>query len=478
MRTLIKVMGICVLLYTPFITDALAQRDATRPRAETAPKIVPGSTAEMQTPEFWISRIKDPDRIIMTPEQIQELNRKNRTRGSEFTDVYGNPYSIKGVLDSKDLIGIMYHVEDPLALKNFPADSLRPRIERSNNWFRNRTFYDRRNMEYDDDMKNELIDITDVPSIPQNSVIPRYGIIVRHTLGRVMPLNLPVSGRPGGWIDDFQSGMIDYAQPVAILHTSKDGDWYYVRSEISFAWVPAEQVALGSPREIGNYINSKDFIVATCHKVPIYGDRKCTVFVEDFYMGARVKLIRKTSDGYKVSFPYRKPDGSFGTTTGWVKPDARVSAGYQPFTQRNIINTVFTLLYRPYGWADSWNERDCCGMIRVVLRTFGIYTGRWTSHQLHASDHVIMFPRKTPKEEKYKYIEGCDPGICLVGDGGHISMYLGEVDGKYYVIHQSGYSYTDENGTRLNVNRVNVNDTELEGGSNIGNWTEITTIKP
>ena len=89
-----------------------------------------------------------------------------------------------------------------------------------------------------------------------------------------------------------------------------------------------------------------------------------------------------------------------------------------------------------------------------------------------------MFPRDTPKEKKYELLDGCEPGICLVGDGGHISMYLGEVDGRHYVIHQSGYSYTDENGDRLNVKRVNVNDTELEGGSNIEKWTEITTLKP
>ena len=117
-------------------------------------------------------------------------------------------------------------------------------------------------------------------------------------------------------------------------------------------------------------------------------------------------------------------------------------------------------------------------MARSVLRSFGIYTGRWTSHLLHASDHVVMFPRKTPVEKKYEFLGDCEGGICLVGDGGHISMYLGEVDGKHYVIHSSGYSYTGEDGTRMNVNRVNVNDTDLAGGSNIRSWTEITTLKP
>jgi len=490
MKNVIKIFTVGTLVCSTFLFTVESQQNTTKTapqekkkaepkRPQTAPKIVPGSTAAMQAPEFWINNIKgDPDKVIMTPEQIKELNEKNQKRVSNFTDVFGDPYSIDRVLESRDNIGIMYHVENPLEYTKFPSDSLRFRIERSNSNFEKRNLYDRRNMLYDEDMKNELIEMTNVNAIPSGHVTPSYGILVKHTNGRVMPTELKANGGPGGWLDNLQSGMVDYGQPVAILHTSKDGNWYYVRSQISFAWVPATHVALGSAKEIGTYINDKNFVVATCHKVPIYADNDFSVFVEEFYLGAKVKLTKKTAAGYKVSFPYRKPDGTFGTAKGWVKPDARVSVGYQPFTQRNIINTVFTLLYRPYGWADSYNERDCCGMTRTVLRTFGIYTGRWTSHQLHASDHVVMFPRKTPVEKKYEFIEDCEGGICFVGDGGHISMYLGEVDGKHYVIHQSGYSYTDEDGTRMNVNRVNVNDTELPGGSNIRNWSEITTMKP
>lgn len=40
-----------------------------------APKIVPGSTEEMQHPELWIANIKDdPDRVILTPAQIGVIN--------------------------------------------------------------------------------------------------------------------------------------------------------------------------------------------------------------------------------------------------------------------------------------------------------------------------------------------------------------------------------------------------------------------
>jgi hypothetical protein len=143
-----------------------------------------------------------------------------------------------------------------------------------------------------------------------------------------------------------------------------------------------------------------------------------------------------------------------------------------------VINTIFRLLNRPYGWADSDHERDCCGTIRVVLKTFGIFTPRWTIHELHSTDHVAVFSKDTPTTVKYEYLGACEPGITVCGFSGHIVMYLGKVDGVSYVIHQNGYSYYNNEGTEIRVGRVTVNDTELEGGSKIDYWTEISTFKP
>ena len=90
------------------------------------------------------------------------------------------------------------------------------------------------------------------------------------------------------------------------------------------------------------------------------------------------------------------------------------------------------------------------------------------------------YSKKTNKEliKKYEILEKCEPAITLVGSAGHICMYLGKVDNNHFVIHQSGYSYKTEDGTQLHVRRVNVNDTELEGGSDINSWTEISVFKP
>jgi len=293
--------------------------------AQTAPKIIPPATAEMQNPGFWISRIKgDPDRVIMTPEQIIELNGKNRTRPLDTTDINGDHYSIRKVVEHKDIIGVQFVFENPLTIKTFPGDSLRERLRRHSSYLESRKLWDRRQLEYDDEMKGELLDKTDFNSIP-DTIIPRYGVLVCHTLNRVFPTNLPGWVSKGGRADFFQSTSLDFNTPVAILHTSKDRDWYYVRSEIAFGWVPAVNLAEAGIDRIEKLLDVKEFLVSACHKVPVYGDKEFKTFLLDFYMGARLPLRKKSDDGYIVMVPFREADGSLKLVSGWIKPDAEVS---------------------------------------------------------------------------------------------------------------------------------------------------------
>ena len=82
---------------------------------DNAPKVVPRTTEAMQHPEFWINNIKgSPDRVIMTPDQIVKINRRNRSMPKEIKDINGDPYSIEKVIQSKESIGLQYNVEDPL----------------------------------------------------------------------------------------------------------------------------------------------------------------------------------------------------------------------------------------------------------------------------------------------------------------------------------------------------------------------------
>ncbi|MFA6472863.1 MAG: SH3 domain-containing protein, partial [Candidatus Latescibacterota bacterium] len=316
-----------------------------------------------------------------------------------------------------------------------------------------------------------------IDAIPGN-VIPRYGIMTAPSSHRRFPTSSETWSEQNGWISNNSFNALDAASPVAVLHVSKDGDWYFVRSEFNFGWVPALDVATGSASEIRSYTDAKDFIMVTTGKVAVYSDNAPGNFLVDFYMGAKLRLVRKAADGYHVLVPFRKADGTFETVPGRVKPDAGVCAGYQPFTRRNMIATFFTKLNDPWSGGDADEARHCCGTTRGVLRTFGIKVMDSTTFQLHASDHVISYPKETPNDVKYSRLKECEPAITLLGSSEHVILYLGDVNGRQYVIHSTGYDYKRDDGTVMMLRRVNVNDTELEGGSQVNTWTYMCQLKP
>jgi len=456
-----------------FIGNAYPQEQT---KLIASPDVIPPATEAMQHPEFWISRIDNPDRVIMTPEQISELNRKNHSRALEIKDINGNPYSIAN-LANRGFQGIQFYGQDPLSVKSVPGDNLRKGISNGIDYVSKRTIWDRRQIPFSDTMKKDIIDTIDIDSIP-DTVTPRYGILVSHTLERLVPSPQAAYSSQYGWLDMFQTGSLETGTPVAILHRSKNGDWYYIKSEFSYSWIPASHVAEGSEKQIRHLSKPDNFLVVIGHKIPVYSDKGYKTWITDYFQGAIIRLEKKNVSGYQVLIPFRRADGSLDAVTGWVKPDDEVHVGFQPFTQRNILNTIFGLLYHPYGWHDCDDERDCCGIIRTVYKTFGIYTPRGTTHELHYTDHVYAFPKDTPKDVKYRCLDTCEPAITLCGFSGHIVMYLGKADGIHYVVHSNGYSYHDKDGTEIRVARVSVTDTELEGGGNVELFSEISTFKP
>ncbi len=466
-------------LLIPLLFLAAAQYSSaqTAPKLMAAPDIVPPATAEMQNPDFWISRIKNPDTVIMTPADIVRFNQKNRTRSLVRKDIRGTTVTIDSVIaGGPPFTGIYFHLSDPLAIAEYPGSALSKHMSDVGDFVRKADLWDRRQIPFPESARRELIDEMNAGGIP-GVIRPRYGMLVRHTLNRLVPTHEKVYRGQFQWLDGFQNATLETGMPVAVLHASKSGDWLCVRSEYSLGWVPAANVALGSVDRIRAISGPKNFVVGIVHKTPVYADRACGIWLTDIYMGERLELDSKTVSSYRVTVPIRRPDGTLGAVPGWLKADAGVSVGYQSYTQRNVIATFFRLLGRPYGWGGTDHERDCVGAVRSVYRTFGIFMPRWTVFELYYTDHVTSFPADTPIGEKYRLLDACEPGITVCGFNWHVVLYLGKVDTTHYVIHQNGYSYHGSDGTEYRVGRVSVNHTELEGGADIKSWTELSVFK-
>jgi hypothetical protein len=456
-----KTRLIAPVLWVIFLVAFSVPSRSQEPKPRHAPDVLPGVEPEMNTPEYWISLQDDADTVIMTPEEIVRFNEKLRNKNVVFQDRFSKPDPMKSNYLEKLSIGLFMNPILPLDLPDtMPGDSLRVWLKDNTKYLFSNDFYDDRNAIYSDKMKQEIVDRMNADRVP-DVITRRFGLIVKRADMRLYPTATPGFSETKWEMDFFQTTGIYTITPVAILHESVDGDFYYVQSPIARGWISAENIALAGRDAIRKLTSDKNFLMATGDKVPVYGDPSFKNFVRYFYLSATIPLIKHDSRGYTVKLPYRKTDGSLGMAKGYVKPDADVHIGYLPYTKRNVITEIFKMLGQPYGWADQQNKRDCSGTELVVIRCFGIVTGRWPNFILLASDHQTYINPALSTEEKMAEAAKIEPIITWAGTGGHLTMFLGKArNGKLYFIQMAGWGYDDDNGDHLIVNRVAVNSAE------------------
>ncbi len=422
-----------------------------------APDALPGVEPEMLSPDYWIALNSDADKVIMTPEEIEEFNEKNRTRKVDFNDYYGKTNPLKRDFELSITKGPVMNLIMPLDLPpRLPGTSLEEKLKKNIEWLYSRDFYDGRNAIYTDSMRQKIVDAMNLEDIP-DEIIRRFGIVVKRADVRHYPTSVPGYSETQWELDMFQATALYLGNPVAVIHQSADGAFLYIESPVSRGWVTAEKIAFAPKEEIREITEDKNFLMATADKVPIFGDPGFYSFSKYFYCSATLPLVVKNKSLYVVKLPYRQPDSKLGVTEAYVKPDADVHIGYLPYTKSIVLLQIFKFLNLPYGWADQQNKRDCSGTQRVLLRCFGIKTGRHPSFILSSSDHRYFINPDLSTEEKKAEIAKLDPVITLAGNSGHIVLYLGKArNGQQYFMHQGGWGY-DEDDQHFIVNRVSIN---------------------
>ena len=429
-----------------------------RPKPRHAPDTLPGVEPEMLTPDYWIARMDDPDRIIMTPEEIEAFNTRARTKQVIFRERFGKPDPLErdfAVTLKKGLImNPILPLDLPAAL---PGDSVRVWLGDNVEYLHSRDFYDNRNVIYNESMRQEIVGKMNIHGVP-DTITRRYGIIVNHSNVRYFPTSVPGYSDTKWELDHFQATGVLIGDPVTVVHRSLDGDFLYVENPIARGWVKADDIAIADRETIRELTEDNNFLMSTCDKVPVYGDPSFENFARHLYYSATMPLVSHDSRGYIVKMPYRKQDGSLGVANGFVKPDADVSIGYLPYTKRNVITQLFKLWNKPYGWGDQDNKRSCAGTMRVLIRCFGIKTGRHPSFLLSAPDHQTYIDPGLTAEAKTAEVAKIEPFVTLAGSPGHVVLYIGKGHtGKLYFMHQAGWGYEDENGEHLFVNRTTIN---------------------
>ncbi|NQY88195.1 MAG: SH3 domain-containing protein [Colwellia sp.] len=299
-----------------------------------------------------------------------------------------------------------------------------------------------------------------------------FGLVVKRSMLRTFPtLDRVFKWGKDRDLDRFQESGLFPGDAVAILHVSKDQEWYLVQAYNYLAWMPKEDVAIGNKAEIAAFKNDENFIIVTGSKVfTNHVPNHAELSNIQLDMGIRLPLAKRSEYGnalygqnpfanYIVKLPVRNIEGKLALKLVPIPRGQDVRVGYLPFTKQNLVSQSFKFLGERYGWGHDYNARDCTGFIGEIYKSFGLLMPRNSGQQAkgdYGQNH--FFGKDTAKADKLQAIKHMQVGD-LIYIPGHVMMYLGEENSKPYVIHDvKGLSYIDERGEvyRGTLNGVSV----------------------
>lgn len=434
-----------LFLLIAFPSSAFAAEDELPPLPE-GPLVLTSVRPEQLNAQYWIKRLPDPDKVLKTPDELRVMNEDTYAMVRDQVNVLKLPNRKNG-------------------------SSVREAIERAYKALRGRGLFDIQ----DEVIAREFFE-TEIKPVIQFDQIPsqvkvRWAAAVRAASVRALPSDVKMLEKKQDIeFDQLQFTQIKPWTPVAIFHTSSDGNWVYIQAPYTRGWVKSEDLAVFPSREeLAKYVQNESFLVVTGESIPVYLDEKFENPLLRASMGTLLPLAKKTPEAYSVYFPERAENGNAVLQEFYLKPGADVSEGFLPFTQANIIRQAFKLLGARYGWGGMYNGRDCSGFTHDVFLSLGVNMPRTSKGQGYVGTQLGHYHYKYDEELKKRMLDSAVPGITILRMPSHMMLYIGKENGQYYIIHSTWaerYSMTSDDKNR--INQVVVSDLSLNGQSYLG----------
>ncbi len=377
------------------------------------------------TPEYWLDRNADGDEIILSAEEISELNAKILERDKYSADLANYPEKI----NAKTLRAKISKLTDDVHLQGTDAV-----------------------------MANRNLKAV-------KDVEVRYAVTLERVNVRLLP-----QAFSGDKYDSVQGTALDPAEAVAVLWTSKDGKFVFVQARNYFGWVDKNQVAFTDRVTWLRYVQPENFVVVTNNKKFVNVGGK----VVRFQMGAVIPLVDDTfeNNGWTAYLPV-SVNGELREVTPKVLNDGNVNLGWLDCTANNFVRQGFKFLGDVYGWGGLDNSVDCSAFVSDVYRSMGINIPRDADKQEGAMPIFAVFNNVTHDERVD--IANRAPTGALFFKPGHVMMKLGnDDDGETIMIHAASSYFSD--GYKIYVRKVLVSDLSYEGTAGVSTIDTLTGI--
>jgi monofunctional glycosyltransferase len=418
-----------------------------------APVFVPLShplSGKFRDADYWAGKMSMADSVVMNAAEIADFNERalilsGGTRVLELPDVLSGKDVTDKILELSGLFGLLSRGG------NAPRDV--------------RVRYDRRNQALDGHFYHRLMSSLNLDGVSSH-VETRYAIVTKRADVLAWPVDELIMDNPGDYaFNAILQSTVYRGTPVAIIHTSKDGKWAFIRSAYFDGWIKEETLARTTRESAGAYPSAR-FLIVTAPSV------RSASGVE-LMMGSTVQMVRSSPDGYVVKIPARGNHGELVLLDDVVDAHG-ISDAFLPYTRRNVLVQAFKLLDAPYNWGGSHSGFDCSTFVHDVFAVFGIRLPRNSTWQAKVGRRLAHFEARDRAADRLDTAVRWQPGVTLLRFPGHIMMYLGEEAGKPYAIHAvSGVK--DRDGNIMKIEKVAVTDLDLGLGAKTGSLLERVT---
>lgn len=382
------------------------------PHVLIASSPLPKVSPKIEKPQFWIKKIKNPTRLLLTPEEIRKMNEEN--------------------LKKLDLL--LCKVKD--MKEEWSKEEILSLLKEDWEGFENtgEVRYGRNGYPLEESFLSELKKDLNQESLVETTRI-LFGLTVKRTDIRVFPTHEISMNAPGNYeFDRFQHSGLPPGSLVGIYHFTKDRLWAYLQTPFIRGWVHTTDLAIAKEkREAVDYEEAKDRLVVTGNFVKVFSDPSFqqTVFVAQ--MGTTFPILG-LHPYYVIKIPFCESDGRLTFREGYIRRKEDVHLGFLPYTQGNMAHQAFKMLHQPYGWGEMFGARDCSRFIMDLFSSFGILMPRNSRLQAMVGIDMGQVEGMSLKE-KQRVLDRAIPLATTLRLPGHIMLYLGKDHGKYYVIH-------------------------------------------
>ena len=451
---------------------------------------LPDVTAQMSNASYWAQKLDDADEVLSDRDTISALNDAILNypdyKATGMNDLKNWPYeTYDGVAQNNRNIsvssmnaewaydyGACYDINGE---KYTPYDSTDPEI-------------------YPHTAKANIYEpIIDNSADPDATTkMPvLYAVCANRTCLQILPTDNPLWDEyPDKDSAVLWESVVRVNEPLILKTKSADGLYYLAISSNSSGWIPAADVAICANK--AEWLSAWD--IAPEKTLVVYGDKiitedscnapetanrlltmgTCLELADEEYWESSPVIGRWAYNNHVVWLPVRNDDGSYKKVLALIGENRQVSENFLPLTQSNILKVMMNQLGDTYGWGGMLTSNDCSGYVRDVYKCFGLELARNTTEQPLQPVYKVDLSGMED-EKKTEYIRSLPAGTALYFNG-HAMMYLGEENGKVYVISSVGTLLPDESSPALNVRGCMINTLDVRRGKRYGYTTWLQNL--